>query len=92
MSTARWISLAFAAVFCALALVLQPTSMVFYAIAYMIIPLAAIWFGDELGSFSSGWQLNRPTPGMIVKLIGWVLLMITPLAVYAFRLRLELGF
>jgi hypothetical protein len=88
---ARWISLACAAAFCAFALLLQPTSMVFYAITYMILPLAAIWYGDELGSFSSGCRVNRPTPGIMVKLIGWVLLLITPLAVYAFKLRLQLG-
>jgi len=71
-------------------MVLQPTSMVFYAVAYMIIPMAAIWFGDEFGSFSSGWRLNMPTPGIMIRFIGWVLLIFTPLAVYAFKLRLEL--
>jgi hypothetical protein len=91
MDTATWLSLVSAAAFCVFALLLQPTSMVIYAIGYMVIPLAAIWYGDYLGSFFSGWRLNLPTPGIMVKLVGWILLFLTPLAVYAFKLRLELG-
>jgi hypothetical protein len=85
-------SLALAAAFCGFALLLRPASMVFAAIAYMILPLAAIWFGDELGGYSSGFHVNAPTPGIAVKLLGWVLLLLTPLVVYALKLRLELAF
>ena len=92
MDVARWISLAMAAAFCVFALVLQPTYIVLFTIGYMVLPLAAIWYGDELGTYSSGhWYVNMPTPGILVKFVGWVLLLLTPLATYAFKLRLEMG-
>ncbi len=87
----RWMSLAVATAFCGFALWLQPTSMMLVAIGYMILPLVAIWYGDDLGGFASGWRLNQPTPGIMVRVAGWILLLITPLAVYAFKLRIELG-
>jgi hypothetical protein len=91
MNAARWISLAVAAAFCAFAVYLQPTPLVIVAIAYMVLPLAAIWYGDELGSFAGDWQLDASRPGLILRLLGWVVLALTPLAVYAFKLHLELG-
>jgi hypothetical protein len=89
MNAARWISLAIAAVFCGYALLLRPSTLVVYAIAYMVVPLAAIWYGDELGSYSTRWGFSRPTPGVMVKLMGWVLLLLAPVAIYTFGLRLQ---
>ncbi len=92
MNGERWVSLAFVAVICAYALLLRPASVALYAVAYMVLPLGAIWYGDELGSFSSGWRLNLPTPGIMVKVAGWALLLTAPLAVCAIKARMELGF
>jgi hypothetical protein len=89
MNAARWISLTLAAASCAFAVLLQPAYLACYAIAYLIVPLGAIWYGDELGSMS-GLRLDKRTPGIMVKIAGWILLLITPLAVYAFKLRLEI--
>ena len=88
MDTARWISLALAAAFCVYAVVLQPWHMIYGAIAYMILPLALIWYGDELGEYTSGWHVNMPTPGIMMKILGWILLALTPLAVYSLKLRI----
>ncbi len=90
MDTERWISLAAAAAFCIFAVWLQPWHLIYAAIAYMVLPLAAIWYGDELGEYTSGWHINMPTPGVMVKILGWILLTLTPLAVYTLKLRLEL--
>jgi hypothetical protein len=88
----KGVSLACAVIFCVFALLLQPRYLVLYAVAYMIFPLAAIWYGDEIGSYSSGWRINIPSPGILVKVIGWILLMFTPLCIYIGKLRLGLGF
>jgi len=92
MNVARWISLALAAAFCIYAVVLQPWHIIYGAIAYMILPLALIWYGDELGEYTSGWHVNMSSPGIMVKILGWILLALalTPLAVYTLKLRLEL--
>lgn len=45
---------------------------------YMLIPLACIWFGDELGEYVGtlpGPSINRKSPGCMVKVGGWVLLL-----------------
>jgi hypothetical protein len=54
----------------------------------MILPPAAIWYSEEVGGISSGWRLNQATPGVVIKIAGWILLVLSPLAVYAFHLRL----
>jgi hypothetical protein len=44
---------------------------------YLLIPLACIWFGDEMGNYTGtlpGPGINKATPGCLVKVAGWVLL------------------
>jgi hypothetical protein len=44
---------------------------------YLLGPLLCIWFGDEMGDYSSalpGLGLDKPTPGCLIKIAGWVLL------------------
>jgi hypothetical protein len=39
--------------------------------------LALIWFGDELGAYTGPWgraRITQPSPGWMVKLLGWVFL------------------
>ena len=46
---------------------------------YLILPLACIWYGDEMGEYVGtfpGPAINRTTPGWMVKLGGWFLLLL----------------
>ena len=47
---------------------------------YLIISLASIWKGDEAGEFLTG-KIDKPSPGRLVKLMGWVLLLL-PLVLF----------
>jgi hypothetical protein len=45
----------------------------------LLLPLACIWFGDELGEYIGtfpGPAINRKSPAWMVKLGGWVLLLL----------------
>jgi len=45
--------------------------------AYLLLPLLCIWFGDEVGGYMGslpGPAINKPTPGFLVRIGGWVLL------------------
>lgn len=64
------------------------TRLVWNVIFYLMLPLACIWFSDEMGSYGGlilgHAPITRPTPGCVVALGGWVLLllpMIMPLIV-----------
>lgn len=52
------------------------------AVAAVVLPLACIWFGDELGSLTGiRFGLFRPvvteaSPGSVVRLVGWMVLLI----------------
>jgi hypothetical protein len=51
----------------------------FKAFACVILPLACIWFGDAMGSYtgpSGSIWINVPTPGAIVRILGWILLLL----------------
>jgi hypothetical protein len=44
---------------------------------YLLIPILCIWFGDEMGNYTGtlpGPAINKPTPGCLVRVAGWVLL------------------
>jgi hypothetical protein len=48
-------------------------------VAFLVLPLACIWFSDELGSFTGvmrGQYVNAQTPGCLVAFGGWLLLML----------------
>jgi|SRR5215213_926528 len=47
--------------------------------AYLLVPLLCIWFGDEMGNFVGtlpGPAINKPSPGCLVRVGGWVLLVL----------------
>ena len=47
--------------------------------AYLLLPLLCIWFGDEMGNYTGtlpGPAINKPTPGCLVRIGGWVLLLL----------------
>jgi hypothetical protein len=55
--------------------------------AALLLPLACIWFGDELGNYVGavpGPAINRRSPGWMVKLGGWVLLLLPIVAWFIF--------
>ena len=44
----------------------------------LLLPMACIWFGDEMGSFTgvmSGSYIDSESPGCLVAVLGWVLLL-----------------
>lgn len=46
---------------------------------YLLIPLACIWFGEELGAYTGSWgarSIDAESPGCLVAFFGWVLLLI----------------
>ena len=49
------------------------------AIIWLILSLACIWFGDEMGEYM-GWaghgMITSPSPGGLVKFMGWLLLVL----------------
>ena len=55
----------------------------------LLFPLACIWFGDELGDYVGtlpGPAITHTTPGWMVKLGGWVLLLL-PAILFLFVIR-----
>ena len=47
-------------------------------VGYLVLPLACIWFGEEMGNYMGtfpGPAINRRTPGCLVSGAGWVLLL-----------------
>lgn len=51
---------------------------------YLILPLACIWYGDEMGEYVGtlpGPSINRQTPGWMVKVGGWFLLLLPAIIV-----------
>jgi hypothetical protein len=47
-------------------------------VLYLLLPLACIWFSEELGAYRGSWgaqTINSESPGCFVALLGWVLLL-----------------
>ena len=56
---------------------------------FLLLPLACIWFADELGDYIGilpGPGISKRTPGWMVRLGGWFLLLLPPVA---FRISLS---
>lgn len=52
-------------------------------VGYLVIPLLCIWFGDEMGDYLGtlpGPAINRRTPGCLVRVAGWILLLFPVIA------------
>jgi hypothetical protein len=44
----------------------------------LVIPFLLFWFGDELGAyagFGHGRKITRPTPGFMIRGVGWLYLL-----------------
>ncbi len=50
------------------------------ALIYLVFPMACIWFGGEIGSYtgilSRGPAITQSTPGCVVRAAGWVMLLL----------------
>jgi hypothetical protein len=49
-------------------------------VAFLLVPMAAIWFPDEVGSHVGG-RITRPSPGWAVRALGWLVLFMPIVAV-----------
>ena len=52
----------------------------------LLLPLACIWYGDELGEYVDAVNITRKSPGWMLKVGGWVLLLL-PAIRYWFVIR-----
>jgi hypothetical protein len=53
-------------------------------IGFLVLPLACIWFGDEMGDWGGTMRLRAITsssPGIFVVVMGWVILLL-PVFIY----------
>jgi hypothetical protein len=51
-----------------------------------LLPLPFIWFPEAFGSYTGPADLgyiNRPTPGVMIAIAGWILLLVSPPVVIA---------
>lgn len=52
-----------------------------------LVTLLPIYFGDELGSYTGFWMkgacVDEPTPGIFIRVVGWVALLIVCAALIA---------
>ena len=65
---------------------LAAVGAVLVTMLYALLPLACIWFGDEMGDYIGtlpGPAINRRSPGWMVKIGGWFLLLF-PLLIFLF--------
>lgn len=56
---------------------------VVYLLSYLVLPIACIWYGDEMGSWTGTMRLHGITsasPGCIVVIMGWILLILPVVA------------
>ena len=73
----RIASLIISAVYLIAAVFTKGMEGVLHLLAFLLLPLACIWFPEELGSFNGvvrGQYINTKTPGCLVAFGGWLLL------------------
>ena len=56
---------------------------------FLLIPLGCIWFAEEFGGFTGlGANLisiSKTTPGLFIRIVGWVLLLMPAVVLYMWR-------
>lgn len=89
MTWNRMLSLALAIVYLAVFIINDSKGTWPIILASLMLPLVCIWFGDELGGFTGlGPKLiyiSTPTPGIFIRIIGWVLLLMPLALLYLWR-------
>ncbi len=48
-------------------------------LAYLVIPMGCIWFSEEVGGFTGigahGISISTRSPGILILIVGWLLLL-----------------
>ena len=87
----RTLSLAIAFIYLGIASYAAPTAAklvgnLLLTSGALLLPVACIWFGDELGEYVGGGSgITRKSPGWMVKLGGWVLLLLPAIRYWFIR-------
>ena len=89
MTIERLLSLCFAIGVILFAAAMPPHTRILAAFIQLALPLAAIWYPIELSELCSVGRSAARTPAALVRILGWVLLMLTPFGVYFFRFWYE---
>jgi hypothetical protein len=79
------LSLVIALVYIALIIVNLGAKTAFSACIVLLLPLALIWFPDELGSmmgYVGRGNIDTETPSIVVSILGWFFLIGMPLILY----------
>jgi len=88
---ARKVSLGIAIVYLIAALIYGGWELLLIAAIVLIMPVAMIWFGDEIGEYVGGFHrigkpyITKRSPGSLVSLFGWALLL-APIVIIILRL------
>ncbi len=87
----RKTSLIIAIVYLILALVAGGLVLFLSILCVLIVALAMIWFGEEIGEYTGGFHrigspyITKKSPGALVSLFGWMLLLL-PVLLLIFKL------
>ncbi len=74
----RWLSLIVALIYLSIAAFASGVGGVLRTFAFLVIPMACIWFGDEMGDYVGylgSQSITGKTPGFLVRLGGWLLIL-----------------
>ena len=88
--TSRGLSLVVASIYLGVTIYFAPHDMLVASLlkvgSGLLFPLVCIWFADEMGDYVGtlpGPAITRTTPGWMVELGGWILLLL-PVIIYCF--------
>jgi hypothetical protein len=83
ITPAKWASLALSAGHVAFAVFVGGPAAAIGAVFSLLLPLALIWFSEELSSFTGGVgggrSIDAESPEWLIAGIGWVLLVSLPI-------------
>ena len=86
MGLNRILSLIIAVGYIVAAILTAPAETIFFVVVGLILALALIWFGDEIGGYTglsgSGISITRTSPGCAIIFLGWIFLL-SPLIIKA---------
>jgi hypothetical protein len=86
MSSSRLVSFIVAIVYLGAGAATRGAEGFLRMLLFLILPMTCIWFGDEMGAFVSPYSYTKATPGVVVRIGGWILLLATPVALIVMRL------
>jgi len=78
MNLWRWLSLIIALIYLLISTFAGGIGGILRVFAFLVIPMACIWFGDEMGDYVGylgSQSITSKTPGFMVRFGGWLLLL-----------------